>query len=359
MHKKLFIPGPTEVAPDVLMQQAKLMIGHRPKEFTELYTSINEKLAKFFEITKQHIVLTTSSGTLWMDISSRNLVKNKVLSATCGSFSERMLKTFKASNKDVDQLAVEWGKATKEDMILEKLASDKYDVLTVVHNETSTGVRNPIYKIGEKVKKEFPDVMYVIDSVSGMAGDLILPEKIQSDLIFASTQKCFALPPGLAMAFVSEAAYEKAKTIDGRGNYTDLVGMIDYYKKSQQTPSTPNISLLYALNYQLDRMLAEGHQARYKRHVEMAEYTRKWALDHGFTIFAEPGYESVTVTTINNTHGKSVADLNKDLAKRGYMISNGYGAKLKEKTFRIGHMGEWTLSNVKEVLWQIEDIWGL
>ncbi|MHA2330792.1 MAG: pyridoxal-phosphate-dependent aminotransferase family protein [Candidatus Hodarchaeales archaeon] len=358
MHKKLFIPGPTEVEQDVLLQQTKPLIGHRPKEFTELYTGIIDKLAKFFEITRQHIIVHTCSGTMFMDMTGRNLVKKKALSATCGSFSERMAKAIKACGKEVDTLAVDWGKANTEDAIMEKLAGGDYDTLSLVHNETSTGVRNPIYKIGEKVKKEYPDIMYSIDSVSGMAGDLVQPEKIKSDLIFASSQKAFTLPPGLAIAFASEEAYERAKTIENRGLYTDLVGIIDYYKKKQQTPSTPNISLLYALDYRLDKMLVEGHQNRYKRHVEMAEYTRNWVKEKGFEMLPEPGFESVTVSTIKNTLEKDVKELNSQLAPRGFMIANGYGA-LAGKTFRIGHMGEWTLSGLKEVLWHIEEIWGL
>jgi len=358
LHKKLFIPGPTEVEPDVLLQQAKPLIGHRPKEFTELYTGIIGKLGKFFDVTKQHIIVHTCSGSLFMDMTGRNLVKKKVLCATCGSFSERMAKAIRACGKEVDTLAVDWGKATTEDMIMSKLDGGDYDTLTVVHNETSTGVRNPIYKIGEKLKKEHPDIMYSIDSVSGMAGDKVEPEKIKSDLIFASTQKAFTLPPGLAVAFVSEEAYERAKTVENRGLYTDLVAIIDYYKKKNQTPSTPNISLLYALDYRLNKMLAEGPEKRYKRHVEMAEYTRNWAKKKGFTMFPEPGYESVTVSTITNTLEKNIGELNKELAPRGFMISNGYG-NLAEKTFRIGHMGEWTLAGLKEVLWHMEDIWGL
>ncbi|MFX1511289.1 MAG: pyridoxal-phosphate-dependent aminotransferase family protein [Promethearchaeota archaeon] len=360
MHKKLFIPGPTEVSNDVLVQQGKPLIGHRPKEFTELFTGIISKIKKYFEITSNHIIVHTATGSMFFDATARNFLApdRKALSATCGAFSERMAQSIKNCGKEVDVLEVDWGKATNEDMIMEKLALDEYDVLTVVHNETSTGVRNPIYKIGERLQKEFPDVIYSIDSVSGMAGDLVLPEKINSDLIFASTQKCFALPPGLSVAFVSERAYERAKTIDGRGYYTDIVGLIDYYKKKGQTPSTPNISLLYALDYQLDKMLKEGHQQRYERHKEMATYTQEWAKKLGFELFAEPGYESITVTTISNTLEKNIADLNKALSPRGFMISNGYG-KLEEKTFRIGHMGDWTLAGVKEVLWHIEDIWGL
>ncbi|MBD3190926.1 MAG: aminotransferase class V-fold PLP-dependent enzyme [Candidatus Heimdallarchaeota archaeon] len=357
MHKRLFIPGPTEVLPDVLLQQGKPMIGHRPQEFTELYTGIISKLQKFHE-TEQWATVITASGTLFMDITARSIVKEKALCCINGAFSQRITDTLIDSGKAVDKLEVEWGKAIKPDMIREQLSKGDYDTLTVCHNETSTGVRNPIYEIGKMLEKEFPDVMYVIDSVSAMGGDKVEPDKIHSDLIFASTQKAYALPPGLAIGFVSDEALKRAEEVPNSGRYTSLKVIHDYWLKKNQTPSTPNVSLLYALDYQLDRMLEETQEGRYQRHVAMAEWTQKWAKKH-FEMFPEPGYESVTVSTIKNTLGKSVADLNKELAKRYFMISNGYGSALKEKTFRIGHMGDWTLPNVQEVCWHIEDIWGL
>jgi len=357
MRKRLFIPGPTEVFPEVLLQQAKPLIGHRPAEFTALFTGIVGKLQKFHD-SKYWPAVITSSGTLFMDITGRSLVKKKALGCVNGAFSQRFAETIAACGKEIDTLDLEWGMAIKPEMIKEKLSSGEYDTVLVCHNETSTGVRNPIYKIGEMLHKDFPDVLYVIDSVSAMGGDKVEPEKIHSDLIFTSTQKAFALPPGLAIGFVSDKAIARAAEVPHRGTYTDLKGIYDYYQKKQQTPSTPNISLLYALDYQLDRMLEETAEGRYQRHLEMAKWTQDWANKH-FEMFPEKGYESLTVSTIKNTLGKSISDLNKELAKRHFMISNGYGSQLKEKTFRIGHMGDWTLSDVKEVCSHIEDIWGL
>jgi predicted phosphoserine aminotransferase len=357
-HKRLWIPGPTEVSEDILLAQTRPMIGHREPEFTKLYSDIIDKLNKFFEITNYYTYVHTASGSIWMDIVARNLISNKALAATCGSFSERMFETIKGCDKPVDQIQVNWGKATKADFLLENLAKSSYDCLTVVHNETSTGVRNPTVEIGEKVKQEHPDIIYVIDAVSSLGGDFILPEKNKADLIFASSQKAFSLPPGLSMAFVSPAALEKAKTIKGRGQYTDLVELLEYSKKKKQTPSTPAISLLYALDVQLDKMLAEGHKNIAKRHEDMAKYTRAWAGKHGMKMYPEAGFESVTVSTIENTLGNSIDGLNKDLAPRNMYVSNGY-SQIKEKTFRIGHMGQWTLSDLKELLWHIEDVWNL
>jgi len=358
MHKRLLLPGPTEVSAEMLREQSRFLIGHRTEEFSELYIEIIEKLNSFFQLSSDYqSTVTTSSGTLWFDIVGRSLVKEKALVCVNGAFSERFGETLQACGKEADFLEVEWGKAVKPDMIAEKLGSGEYDTLAICHNETSTGVRNPIYEIGRMVRSDYPDVMLAIDSVSGMAGDKVLPSEIGCDVIFASTQKCFALPPGLAVGIVSDRALEVAGGILSRGAYTDLIPLFDYYERRHQTPFTPNISLLYALNRRMDLLLEETHEGVYQRHKAMAELTQEWARNH-FALFAESGYESVTVTCIENTLDKDVRRLNEKLAERGLMISNGYG-KLVESTFRIGHMGEWTPLGIRDVLHQIEEIWRL
>jgi aspartate aminotransferase-like enzyme len=241
-------------------------------------------------------------------------------------------------------------------MIEQKLDSGEYDTLTVCHNESSTGVRNPIAEIGKLVRKKYPNIIYAIDAVSSMAGDKTLPTEIGCDIIFASTQKCFALPPGLTVALVSDRAIERAKEVPNRGTYTDMVEIFEFEKK-HQTPFTPCITLLYALDKRMDLLLEETYDLVYRRHLEMAKYTQEWAKTH-FEMFSEPGYHSITVSCIRNTQGKNVKELNQKLGEQGYMISNGYG-KLAEKTFRIGHMGEWNLLGIKEVISLIDSIWGL
>ncbi len=359
-HKKLWIPGPTEVEETVLQQQARPLIGHRPKEFTELYGSVLSKLHEFFGTNPENhfITVTTSSGTMWMDMVARCVVKKKALACVNGAFSKRVAQVVEACGKEVDTLDIEWGKAIKPEMIREKLQTGEYDTVTLCHNETSTGLRNPINEIGAMLRDEFPDVFLAIDSVSGMVGDLLEPEKLGADVLYASTQKCFALPPGLAIGIVSKRTIDRAREISGRGFYTDIVAIHDYYQKKKQTIATPNISLLYALEHRLVQLLKETPQGVYKRHKEMAEFTRKWAIDKGFAIFAEQGYESVSVTTVDNTLGKDVGALNAELAKRDIMIANGYGA-LKDKTFRIGHMGSHTMTELNELLENINQIWEL
>ena len=354
-HKRLLIPGPTEVAAEVLQQQGRWLIGHRSVEYTALYSGIIDKLKRYFD-TGQNVTVLTASGTIWMDIAARNMVRKKALVGVCGAFSKRMYQTVIGSGKEADALEVEWGMAIKPEMVLEMLGQGDYDTVVIVHNETSTGVRNPIEDIGNAIKKEYSDIMFVVDAVSSAGGDLLVPEKLRSDIFFTSTQKCFALPPGLSIAIYSDEAVERARSVPGRGHYTDLIAIHDYFGKKKQNPTTPNVSLMYALDFQLDRMLAETARGRYERHRAMAEHTQNWANRH-FEMFPEKGYESVTVSTIRNTLGKDIAGLNKELANRNYQIANGYGA-LKEKTFRIGHMGEWNLEEIKALLWHIDEIWG-
>ncbi len=357
MHKKLLIPGPTEVSQQILQEQARFMIGHRSKDFTALYEGITNKLAKFFELTPEYKpTVTTSSGTLWFDIVGRSVVKNKALVCVNGAFSQRFGEIIRGCGKQADWIDIEWGKAAKPEAIAPKLESGEYDTLVVCQNETSTGVRSPVHEIGKMVRKDYPDVMFVIDSVSSLAGDKLIPSEIGCDVIFASTQKCFALPPGLAVALVHDRAIERAKQVPNRGGYTDMAEIFEFEKK-HQTPYTPNISLLYALDKRMDLLLAETYNKVYQRHKDMAEYTQAWAKKH-FAMFPEEGYSSVTVSCVKNTQNKDVADLNKKLAEKGLNISNGYG-KLADKTFRIGHMGEWTLPEIKDVIAAIDEIWNL
>ncbi len=357
MHKKLLIPGPTEVSPEILREQTHPLIGHRSKEFSQLYAGIKEKLEHFFKLPADYKpAVTTASGALWFDIVGRSIVKNKALICVNGAFSERFGKVIRACGKSADFLEVEWGKVVKPDSIAEKLETSKYDTVTICHNESSTGVRSPIREVGKLIRRDYPNVMIAIDSVSSMAGDKILPGEIECDVIFASTQKCFALPPGLAIALVSERALERAQQIPNRGTYTDLVEIFKF-EKTHQTPSTPNIPLFYALNKRMDLLLKETYAKVYQRHKDMAEYTKQWAKKH-FDMFPEKGYESITVSCVKNSLGKSVKELNEKLAEKGFTIGNGYG-KLKEKTFRIGHMGEWNTTGIKQVLASIDEIWGL
>ncbi|MBI4231469.1 MAG: alanine--glyoxylate aminotransferase family protein [Planctomycetes bacterium] len=353
-HDRLWYPGPTEVSEPVLRAMSGAMIGHRGSDFPVLYKRIVEKLRTLLE-TKGRIFLVTSSATGVMEASVRNCAAKRVLSATCGAFSERWAEIAKANGKEVDVLAVEWGKAIKPEQVDAALSKGKYDALTLVHNETSTGVMNPLEEISQVMRK-YPDVCFLVDAVSSMAGVRIAPEAWGIDVCLAGTQKCFALPPGLTVAYVSEKALRRASEVQNRGAYIDFVEYAKFDDKGQ-TPTTPSISHLYALDAQMDRMVKEGIPNRFKRHQAMAERSRAWAKEH-FDLYAERGYESVTLTTILNNKGTDIASLLKTLKSKHHVsMGDGYG-KLKEKTFRIGHMGDWTPADLTQLLGWMDEALG-
>ncbi|MFH1586517.1 MAG: alanine--glyoxylate aminotransferase family protein [Candidatus Diapherotrites archaeon] len=352
-YKKLFIPGPTEVRKEILAEMERPMIGHRSKEFSGLYGELIPKLQELL-YTKNKVFLSTSSSTGFMEAAVRNCVKKKCLNLVCGAFSEKWHKITVANGKDAEAMEIKWGTGHRSKDIEEKLSTGEFDAMTLVHNETSTGTMNKLYEIAEMMKK-FPDVMFLVDTVSSMAGVKIEVDKLGIDVCLAGVQKAFAVPPGLAVAAVSEKAIEKAKQVENRGYYFDFLVFLKSDEK-KQTPTTPAISQMYALNLQMDRIKEEGLENRFKRHKEMADYTRKWASDN-FELFVEEGYRSDTVTTVTNNKGINVAELNDKLGEREMMLSNGYG-DLKEKTFRIGHMGDLTLDEIKKLTDNVDEILG-
>lgn len=353
MRKKLFIPGPVEVKQEILNKMATPMIGHRSKEASKLQRDISDKLRKLF-YTENEILLSTSSGSGLMEAAVRCCTKNRAAVFSIGSFGDRWHEMARSNGIEADLFKSETGGITEPEIVDEVLSTGKYDLITVTHNETSTGVMNPLEEISNVVRK-YPDVIFCVDTVSSAGGVKVEVDKLKIDICITSSQKALGLPPGLSICTVSERAVEKARGVKNRGYYLDLVSLYDAIKKKDyQYPSTPNLSLMFALDYQLDRIMQEGLDNRFKRHQEMAEYTREWAK-RNFELFAEEKYASVTLTTIKNTRGISVKDLNEELGKKGFAISNGYG-ELKEKTFRIAHMADLDLNDLKELLTVIEEI---
>jgi len=237
-------------------------------------------------------------------------------------------------------------------MVKEKLENEEYDSVFLTHNETSTGVMNPLEKIAKVVKEK--NKLLMVDAVSSMAGVKIEVDKLKLDVVLASVQKCFALAPGLAVFSCSQEALERSKEVKNRGYYFDFQQFLKYNEKGQ-TISTPAIPQIYALNYQLDKIFDEGLEKRFKRHEEMAYYVRNWAKKLGFEIFAEKGYESNTLTVVKNTRNINVEEVIEKVKKKyGMEFANGY-KHLKEKTFRIAHMGSITLKEIKVLLDAIEE----
>ncbi len=353
MHKKLFIPGPIDVREDVLKQMTRPMIGHRSKEASILQRSISEKLQKVF-YTKEQILLSTSSGSGLMEGAVRSCTRKKAAIFSVGAFGDRWYKMAVCNNVSADKFSVKQGEAITPEMVDDVLSTGNYDLITITHNETSTGVMNPVEEISQVVKN-YPQVIWCLDAVSSMGGVKIEVDKLGIDICITSTQKCMGLPPGLSIASMSQKAVEAAREVKYRGLYLDLLELYEcIQKKDYQYPSTPALPMMYALDYQLDKILEEGLENRYERHLNMAKYVRKWAKEN-FELFPNEKYISNTLTTIKNTKNINIGQLNKKLGERGYAISNGYG-NLKDKTFRISHMGDYTLEEVKKLIEAINEI---
>ena len=352
---KLFIPGPIWCREDALKELCRQPLGHRGAQFTELYTAVIDKLKKVVQ-TQGDVHVSTSSGSGVWELAIRNCVRKRALVCECGAFSQKWGDVTEANGREVVRLKVDWGKAIKAEMVADALKQNEVDAVLFCHNETSTGVTNPIKEVAEVVR-DHPDVLFLVDAVSSMSGIPMPVDELGIDIALASVQKAFGLPPGAAVFTASERAYQRAEEITNRGYYFDLLAIRKSGQKGQ-TLVTPCIPHIYALNFQLDAFLAEGMENRYKRHRDMATIVREWAVRY-FALFAESGYESDTLTCITNTRDIDIKALNKELLSRhDCIISDGYG-DLKGKAFRIAHMGDMQISDMRQLLQWIDEFLGL
>ena len=343
----MFVPGPVDVDPDVLKAQAQPMLPHRSQEFEAIFRRAWEKSRQLF-FTQARVFVVTASGTGLQEAAVRNFAKRDILACVNGAFSQRWYDVAQSNGKQVDRLEAEWDQPVTPERVSQALQGKHYEMVMVVHNETSTGLQNPVEEIAAAARAASPDTLICVDAVSSLGGARIEMDAWGLDMVLTSSQKCLALPPGLALAAVSDRAMDYAQQVPDRGWYFDLVRLEKHMNKDS-TPATPALSLIYALDYQLDRILAEGLEARFARHSAMAQRVQNWAAGHGLEIFAPEGYRSQTVTTIANTRGIDVVGLNAFLGERDMRIANGYGP-LKGKTFRIAHMGEIQMADIESLL---------
>ena len=284
-------------------------------------------------------------------------MSKKVLNCMCGAFSDKWLDVSKRCGKEGEGLQVPWGSPVRAAAIDQKLATGQFDAVTIIHNETSTGVMSPIVELAA-LKQKYPDVMFIVDAVSSMSGVPLKFDELGLDVLLAGTQKAFAMPPGAAVFVCSPAALAKAATLKDRGYYFDF---IEFQKNAEQsmTPSTPSIGHVYALESKLADFFAEGLDARYARHQRTNQMVRDWAARHGFTLFPDAGFESLTLTCVNNgakPGGRTVdvPKLQKLVKDRGFLIDGGYG-KIKGTTFRISNMGDETESSMQPLLAALDE----
>ncbi len=340
---KIFLPGPIEVSPEIRQAMSCPAIGHRSSEFSSLYREIAMMMQKFFK-TEMKLFIGTCSATGIMEASIRNAVDRRCLCAVNGAFAERWHRIALSCGKDADRIDFDWGKPVKPEKLYTALKFSHYDAVTVVHNESSTGVCSPVGPIAEMLT-EFPDTLLLVDAVSSAGGMDINLKGI--DVLITASQKAFALPPGITPFFVSEKILTRSGQMENKGFYFDFM-QFDKHYRNFEPPFTPSVPHYYALKKQLEGMIKEGPKKRFSRHRKMADMIRKWA-EKNFGMFSEEGFHSDTISCIRSLHSLDVKEFISALVKRGYIIGNGYG-RLKDVTFRIGHMGDWTPPDIKELI---------
>jgi aspartate aminotransferase-like enzyme len=348
----MFVPGPVDVSPEVLAAQARPMMPHRSKDFEALFKRTEEKARKVF-YTQYRVFQGTHSGSGMQEAGIRNFVQDTVLCCVNGAFAERWYEVAVSNGKQADRLDVEWGMVVTPERLADALKKKHYEAVTIIHNETSTGAENPVKELSAVTHDVSPDTLVLVDAVSSLAGAFIDMDGWGIDFLLTSSQKCFALPPGLSLASANDRAMKKAESVTNRGWYFDLVKM-EKHRLKDSTPMTPVMPLIYALDVGLDRILTEGLENRFARHTAMAKRTQSWAIEHGMNPMSPEAYRSKTVSTLQNSHGWDISALNKFLLQRGMRIANGYGI-WKDRTIRIAHMGEIQMSDVEALLAAFEE----
>ena len=357
-YGRFFLPGPTEVHPDVLAAQVRPLIGHRGPNSEAFWRELQEGLRRVF-MTDRPVFLVPSSATGLMEAAVRNAGRSRILSLVNGAFSQRFADIGRACGFEVDELTVPWGEAHDPSEVAKRLIDNGYDAVTMVHSETSTGVLNDIRELAAAVREHADDTLVLVDSVSGFAAAEMRPDEWGVDFVLTGSQKAFALPPGIAFGVASQRMMERAASAPHRGYYFDLTSLAKNDAKDQAA-TTPPVSTLFALHVQLGRMLAEGMEARWARHRVMAEATWAWIAeksDGGVALeaVAPEGHRSPAVTAIRTPDGLPAPDVVRAVAEKGWVVGGGYG-KLKDSTFRIGHMGDKTLDELEALLSVIDEV---
>ena len=349
---RFFLPGPTYVLKDVRQAMTQDLFGHRGPEFKALYGSLRERLPSVFK-TSDEVVTLTSSGSLAWDVAVSSTIESDVLCLTNGAFSERFLTVCKAWGKNADVVSAPWGRPIDPDHVREALKRKSYEAVTLAHNETSTGILNPLKEIADVIREQSDALIYV-DAVSSLAGAEVQTQAWGIDYLFTASQKALAVPPGLCLVTASQKALDKAERISHRGYYTDLLRYLEKHA-GNGTITTPARPQLWALDKQLDVILDEGLEARWQRHLDLRLRTEQWAAKSGFTYASSPDGASPTVSCLRPPAGIDAPDLVKSLAAEGFTVGGGYG-KFKPTTFRIGHMGQVQLSDLETLFDAIDTL---
>ena len=338
MPTNLRIPGPTPCPPDVLAAAAGEMINHRGPEFAELLERLTTGIQPFFG-TDQEVMILSSSGTGAMEAAIVNTLSpgDNVLCVTVGSFGDRFGTIAERYGAEVTRSQIEWGEAATPELVAELIQQDEYDALLITHNETSTGVTNPIGEIAAAVC-EVADPLIIVDAVSSLGSIEMRMDDWGLDAVVTASQKGWLSPPGIAMAALSERGWAATQTSTMPSYYFDLTAHHDYAERGQP-PWTPALPTLYALDAALPMLLDEGPEAIFARHHRFASWTRSAAKSLGLSLLAEERYASDTVTAICVPDGITGSAVTKRLREDHDVVIAGGQGKLAASIWRIGHLG--------------------
>ena len=334
----LRIPGPTPVPDDVLEAMAGQMINHRGPEFRDISTRITENLKRVFQ-TEHDVMILTTSGTGGMEAAVVNTMSpgDVVLSVSIGVFGDRFAQIAETYGASVIRLTATWGEAIDPEAVREALQENpSVKAVLVTHNETSTGVTNDLAPIS-KVVKEF-DKLLVVDAVSSLSSIPFCADEWDCDVVVSGSQKGWMVPPGLAFVSVSPRGWEANKEAKIPRFYFDLGSAKRYYERGQ-TPWTPAVSIYYAMDVALEKMMAEGLDNIYERHARLAQKTRDGAKGLGLSLFANESHASNTVTAVNVPEGVEARELVQQMQSDHNIVLAGGQQSLDGKIIRVGHLG--------------------
>ncbi|MCY3558706.1 MAG: alanine--glyoxylate aminotransferase family protein [Chloroflexi bacterium] len=338
MSTNLRIPGPTPCPPEVLAAASGEMINHRGPEFAELLERLTSGIRPFFG-TEQEIMIISASGTGAMEAAIVNTLSpgDNVLCITVGSFGDRFGTIAERYGAVVTRSAIEWGEAATPELVAGLVQRDDYDALLITHNETSTGVTNPIGEIAAAVR-EVADPLIIVDAVSSLGSIEMRMDDWGLDAVVTASQKGWLSPPGIAMAALSERGWQAAERSTMPSFYFDLTTHHDYAERGQP-PWTPALPTMYAMDAALPMLIDEGPEAIYARHHRFASWTRSAAKSLGLELLADEQYASDTVTAVKVPNGMSGPAVTKRLREQHDVVIAGGQGKLAPSIWRIGHLG--------------------
>jgi aspartate aminotransferase-like enzyme len=350
MEQNLRTPGPTPIPPDVREAQSRQMIDHRGTEFAELLNETSAGLAELIG-TSDEILLLTGSGSGALEAAVVNTLSpdDRVLSVSIGSFGDRFAKIARAFGADVTPLDFEWGTAADPAAVDEHLETNEaYKAVLVTHNETSTGVANPLREIAEVVRAAPGGPLLLVDGISGLGAMPFEMDAWGVDLVVSASQKAWMASPGIAIAAVGERARNAGHDARMPRFYWDFAEAREWAGKGQ-TPWTPAVTVLYGLQVGVRRLLAEGRERTWARHAAIAEGVAAGLESLGLRLVAAPADRSATVTAAWLPDGIEWAPFNEAMRAHGLVIAGGQG-KWAGKILRFGHMGEVGIGEMAEAL---------